>query len=204
MEQIKLESLAQVIGGKNMSRFEPIGVDDISVKIITSKTIEEGLIIPNEIGEELFRSDILKDKEFLTKIGDILIKLTSPFDAAIVTEEFEGCTYPAFVACIRPNAEVTGPDIYYLLAFLNSKEAKARLNSRVVGRTLPVLSLGPLREMMIPFPGKEVRKEIASSYMNYLDFKLLTKKIFALEKEKNDSYFGKYEESDGNYHEYNK
>ena len=87
-----LENVADVIAGQIMTRVsadnkENAEVVDI-VKVLVPKSISDGVIVKEDLGEANIIKKIDEDK--FTKEGDVVIKLSTPYDAAYVTKEDEG------------------------------------------------------------------------------------------------------------------
>jgi hypothetical protein len=116
----------EVVGGQIMSRIVAKEEDAEfirKVKVVVPKAITaEGFIMVEELIEEKIKSEPPVDR--ITREGDIVIKLSTPFDAAFITKETEGCVVPSFCAIIRNKGTL---NIDYLRAFLASKECKDQL-----------------------------------------------------------------------------
>ena len=62
----------------------------------------------------------------MTKMNDIVIKLSSPYDCALVTEEEEGLLVPSYCAIISGINE-EHINIKYLVGYLNSDYAREKM-----------------------------------------------------------------------------
>ena len=209
MKIVKLGDVIDIYSGQIMSRVkadkpESAGdnVTTTNIKVIVPKAItSDGLISVDEIVEEkIIVTDInIKDKttgeveyvlpvdnKRITALGDIVIKLSTPFDSATITEETVGCLIPSFCAIIR-NKDIV--DLDYLQAFLNSKLCKEQLKAKVVGAVMTILSIGKIKEIDIPIPVMEQQIEIGKRYKE-TQLKIATlKKIVELEAKRNDIQF---------------
>ena len=155
-------------------------------KILVPKAINDGLI-----DHSLFQSVKLdrevKDK-FYTKMGDVIMKLSTPYDScSIDREEDEGLIVPSFSVIIRGIGVKYNP--YFIMAFLSSKYAWNQIERLRSGRVLTILSNESVAELEIPEFSEPEIKRISERYKNYLKFKRLSSEIMELEKERNDVLF---------------
>ena len=155
-------------------------------KILVPKAIDNGLIDHSLLQSVKLERDV-KDK-FYTKMGDVIMKLSTPYDSCTIDrEEDEGLIIPSFSVIIRGIKD--GYDPYFIMAFLSSKYAWNQIERLRSGRVISILSNDSVSELEIPdFSTIEVRK-ISQRYKKYLDFKRLSSEIIELEKERNDALF---------------
>jgi restriction endonuclease S subunit len=182
-EQLNIE----VLGGQIMSRVIATNPQDSvgSWKVIVPRANDsDGLINVDELSLENFK--VIPEPRRLTQVGDIVIKLTLPFDSALVTEETSGCFIPSFCAVIRNCGDI---DKEFLLAFLASKTCKNQLKAKVTGAITSILSVGKIREIEIPDVSDKIQKIIGKDFSRALKKKQLFKKIAELESKKNDVIF---------------
>ena len=179
----------EIIGGQIMTRLaikdgsdeEPVEVR----KVVIPKCIHaDGSIDVTEMPEESLRAS--PDPKRLTVPGDIVIKLSTPYDAAYVNEDSAGCIVPSFCAIIKSAGQL---DLDYLLAFLNSATCKNQLKQQVAGSTMAMLSVGKIKNVMIPVPSPERQREIGGQFLETHRKVHLLEQIIRLEQKKNDIYF---------------
>ena len=162
-----------------------------SEKILVPKAINDGLIDHSLLQEVKLYKEV-KDK-FYTKKGDVIMKLSTPYDSCVIEkEEDEGLIVPSFSLIIRKINPKYNP--YFVMAFLSSKCAWAQIKNSREGRVLSIINNVSVDELDVPdFNDKEI-KEISNRYKRFLNFKRLSAEIISLEKERNDSLFLKNEE----------
>jgi len=85
---MRLEDVASVIAGQIMTRVTDEFVVGETVKVLVPKSIVDGIIVKEDLGEAILSKEIDEDK--YTKEGDVVIKLSTPYDAAYVTEQDAG------------------------------------------------------------------------------------------------------------------
>ena len=198
MKHMKLGELVEVIGGQIMTRIKADSEEVIETrKVIVPKAIND----TGRIDAELLPDEDLKaapDEKKITHAGDIVMKLNSPYGCAMIDESAEGCIVPSFCAIIRPmdnesiEERIVLPD--YLVAFLNSSICKDQLDSLVQGAVLTILSVGKVREILVPIPSEEKQHAISMTYLETQYRISLLEEIQKLEKMKNDALFAELED----------
>lgn len=186
--QLKDKSIATIVGGQIMTRItvkddssEPVAEER---RVITPKAIlSDGTIDVAEISTEKLKVEA--DANKITAVGDIVIKLSTPYDSAIITEETSGCLIPSFCAIIRCN----GINREYLQAFLSTSNCKTQLKNQVAGAVMSILSVGKLGNVEIPLPTDEEQKRIGEGYIKTQEKLVALKRILELEAMKNDLIF---------------
>ena len=186
--QLKDKNIATIVGGQIMTRRT---VKDDSAEavaeerrvIIPKVILSDGTIDVTEIPVEKLKS--VADENKLTRVGDIVIKLSTPYDSAIITEESAGCLIPSFCAIIRCN----GINRDYLQAFLSTTNCKNQLKNQVAGAVMSILSVGKLGNVEIPFPDEAEQIRIGEGYIKTQEKLVALKRILELEAMKNDLIF---------------
>ena len=155
-------------------------------KILVPKAINDGLI-DHSLLQSVKLDREVKDK-FYTKMGDVIMKLSTPYDScSIDREEDEGLIVPSFSVIIRGIGVKYSP--YFIMAFLSSKYAWNQIERLRSGRVLTILSNESVAELEIPEFSEPEIKRISERYKNYLEFKRISSEIIELEKERNDVLF---------------
>lgn len=178
-----------IYGGQIMSRVaaDAKASDDekIKVNVLVPKAITaNGTITVEDLAVEDLKA--MPDSSRVTMEGDIVIKLSTPYDSAIVTSETEGCVVPSFCAIIRNRSEIPTE---YLQAYLSSKLCKDQLRAKVAGTTMSILSVGKIRDLDIPVPDHLTMREIGDRYVAVQKRITTLKKIVELEEKRNDVVF---------------
>jgi restriction endonuclease S subunit len=146
-----LENIASVIAGQIMTRVsaDKDAGDKVvdTVKVLIPKAISSGVIVKEDLGEAELGKQIDDDK--YTHEGDVVIKLSTPYDAAYVTLKDAGIAIPSFCAAIRIT-DKNKMDARYLAAFLNSSYVRDELTAKVVGSTRPMIKITDIRALEVP------------------------------------------------------
>ena len=148
-------------------------------KTIVAKTVSEGLIDEEGVVVNDYKTTF--DDKKLTHEGDIVVKLSAPYNAVIIDKEHEGMLVSSFCSIIRNVNEI---DKRYLVAFLNSDVAQTQLKNSVVGTVMSILSNGKLGDLLIPVPAREKQEEIGSYFEKTVKNRILLAKIIKLEEQK--------------------
>ena len=191
-KQIKLGEIKGLsfIGGQITSRIEAdekknekvIG----KVKVIPPKAIKAGRIEHEELYDVDYRTEF--DDKKLTKAGDIVVKLSSPYDAAYITKDDEGLLITSFCIIIRNTGKNTSSEC--IAAFCNSGVYLRQVMNMVSGAKVPMLTIGKVKETRINMLSLEKQDQVAQYYRNLCEKEVVMKKIISLEKEKLDTVLG--------------
>ena len=163
---MRLENIASVTVGQIMTRVtaDRDSGDNVvdTVKVLVPKAISSGVIVKEDLGDAELGKQI--DEEKYTQAGDVVIKLSTPYDAAYVTEEYAGIAIPSFCAAIRITDE-NEMDATYLSAFLNSSYVREQLTAKVVGSARPMIKVTDIRALEIPKLSVEDRRDIGKAFI---------------------------------------
>ena len=163
---MRLEEIASVTVGQIMTRVtaDRDSGDSVvdTVKVLLPKAISSGVIVKEDFGDAELTKLIDEDK--FTQAGDVVIKLSTPYDAAYVTEEYAGIAIPSFCAAIRITDE-NEMDATYLSAFLNSSYVREQLTAKVVGSARPMIKVTDIRALEIPKLSVEDRRDIGKAFI---------------------------------------
>lgn len=187
----KLKDYITITGGQIINRVladekknDP--VVDANRKTISAKTVDKGRIDDDNIVYNNYKSEL--DEKKLTKEGDIIVKLSTPYCAAVIDKDHEGMLVASFCSIIR---DIKGINKDYLVAFLNSNNCYNQLASSVAGSTMSILSNGKIMDLDIPVPAVETQVEIGELFAKSVKRRILIEKITKLEAEKLDVMFAK-------------
>lgn len=144
--------------------------DIIEYKVLTLKSFEDDGYIDTK-ALDFFESTEKLNEQYLTKDGDIVIRLTTPFTAVSIHKKHEGFVISSNFAIIRLKTNTNKFIAGYVSLFLNSEELKKQFNRSSRGTAIPVIKVTDLKDIDI--------KEIPLDLQNKL-FQI--NKIFSKEK----------------------
>lgn len=186
------ERVSTIIGGQIMTRLtakEESG--DLVIEerrvMIPKCILSDGTIDIDGLPIEKLKS--IADEKKITKLGDIVIKLSTPYDSAIITEDAVGCLVPSFCAIIRCN-KISKE---YLQAFLSTAGCKNQLKNQVAGSVMTILSVGKLGNVDVPNVDAVTQNEIGRRYIKTQEKMATLKRIIELEAKRNDIIFRELE-----------
>lgn len=155
------EICAVVTSGQIMSRVsvetdkEADGFGTVGqVKVIAPKAISNGRVVQAELTEVTLTK--LIDESRITKAGDIVVKLSTPYDAAYIDEDSAGLAVTSFCAIISGISEKYLPE--FLSAYLNIPTVRETLKRSTSGLNVPLLRVNDLKALQIPDVELEVQK----------------------------------------------
>lgn len=163
---MKLIDVAGFINvGQIMTRVEAKAIspkDNLTeVKILTPKAISAGKIDLKELTSIRLKQTIDDKKQ--TKQGDVIIKLSTPYDAALIGPNEERLAYTSFTAVVR-DLDKDRLDALFLTAYLNTDYVKELLRLRAGVTSLPVVKIKDIRELELPDVPLAKQKLIGEAY----------------------------------------
>ncbi len=191
--KIKLKDLnIEFTSGQIQSRIEckDESCDIKKVISIVPKAIENGYLNHDNLSS----FNVLKDLDNLklTKKGDIILKVTTPYDACIIEDNDEGLLIPSF--CIKLRILDNRINPYYLLSFINSKSFYNICKNQAVGVAINIINISKIKEIEIPLISIHEQDLIANKYKNTIEKIKIMNEIVSLEHEYYDSYFNNLED----------
>ena len=190
--QTKLKEIKGLsfIGGQITSRIETKELmnDRVlgTVKVIPPKAVKAGRIEHEELYEVKYKSEF--DEKKLTKEGDIVVKLSSPYDAAYVTKDDEGLLITSFCIIIRNSGKSVSSE--YITAFCNSGVYSRQVTNMVSGAKVPMMTIGKVKEAEVVLLPLEDQEQVALYYRNLCEKEKIMEQIISLEKEKLETVMG--------------
>lgn len=156
---VKLGDIASIGSGLVVKRKQAMQEDEVvkEYQMITLKSFDPGGWL-NTKELELFESTEILDQKYLTQVGDIIIRLSSPNTAISISEEIAGCLVPSLFAIVRCDVEDVLPE--YLGIYLNSENIKKVYSRSAVGTSIQIIKTSMLRELQIPVQAVEKQRQI--------------------------------------------
>ena len=128
---MRLDDLVSVKTGLVLARKQAKHPSEIIAKYrqLNLKAINSKGYIDADYLEEFCASERLK-AEYLTQPGDIIVRLTTPYTAVLVDEEFTGMVIPSHFVVIRTRGKKILPEYLYWL--LNTEKVKASILQNII------------------------------------------------------------------------
>lgn len=180
---MKLEDLCTIKTGAPTSRAKKIeeGVKPKSVRVLLPRAMQDGLIIDEELTTEMIGE--VKDENF-THEGDVVIKLSTPYDSVYIDKDHEGIMITSFGMVLRKKSGV-GLDMQYLSMFLNSPQTNAVLQAVSTGQSvaMAMLKRKTVAEIEVPLLPIERQQKLAALFRAVQERKKQYLKLIELDDE---------------------
>ena len=179
---------AEITGGQILDRLKPEKNPQSEIReclVLSPKTINSAGLIDIETLKDSrvnIAIDALpkqhRDASKIAVKGDIVLKLCTPYDAALITEEVIdaikddpaalntqegiGCLVPSFCCKIKVPYDI---DSRFFLAFLNSDYCKSQFKAMTEDRAIALLSINKIKSLeMPPLPSLDKQEQIGLQY----------------------------------------
>ncbi len=139
---MRLKDMATVKTGLVMARKQARNPSEIvkKYKQLNLRAIRPNGYIDNAFLEEFPAAELLK-AEYLTWPGDVIVRLTTPYTAVLISKDQSGLVIPSHFVVIRPDVKKILAEYLYWL--LNTDKIKAKLqqntSSTMIGTVKPKL-----------------------------------------------------------------
>lgn len=175
---MKLENIASLSVGQILTRVATDENSEIQFKVLHPKAIENGAINDDDLTDVRFSKEV--DREKFTREGDVVIKLTTPYEAVVIDENHVDLVIPSFCAVIRAQGDINP---YFLCALINSPYVKEQIKSKIAGTIRPMVKISDLRLVEIPEMSEEKMNALGEEYRLSLKKLDLLSRIMNTEKE---------------------
>ena len=130
---MKLGNVAQIRSGLVLARKQARERTGHRYPLLNLKCIHPGGYIDTSLCEVFDAVEYLKP-EYLTHTGDVVIRLTIPYTAVLITEDLEGYVIPSSFVVVRTDRSILLPE--HLIWLLNSQKAKKQIYESTVSNML--------------------------------------------------------------------
>lgn len=131
---------------------------DYTYLSLTLKAILDTGKIDTDALDDFNASEVLNE-EYLTKKGDVIIRLREPYLAASIYESNEGLLASSLFAIIKPNNII---DSKFLACYINSSLAQKQFKKEANMTNIPMMTLQDLAELNIVLPSLEKQAKIVA------------------------------------------
>lgn len=141
---MKLGDLASIRSGLVLSRKESKGSEEYRYPLINLRCIrQEAEIDRNEA--DVYNARELIKAEYLSRKGDIVVRLTSPYTAVLIDETTSGMVISSNLVVIRVEDERLLPE--YLYWFLNTPDVRRRIYENATSNMLGAIKARLLTDL---------------------------------------------------------
>ncbi len=146
-----IKGIGNLIGGQIINRVEAKR-DDFEfgeIKILAPKAITNGVIDHSSLTSLKIKT--MPDEKKLTKEGDIVLKLSQPYEAAYINKDDEGLLVTSFCIILR-NIQKDEISPNFILTFINSELYKEQVLELTSGASVPLLTKGLIEKITLDVP----------------------------------------------------
>lgn len=130
---MKLGNVAQVRSGLVLARKQARERTAYRYPLLNLKCIHPSGYIDTTLCE-MFDSVESLNPEYLTHKGDVVVRLTIPYTAVLITEDLDGYVIPSSFVVVRTDRSMLLPE--YLIWLLNSQKVKKQMYEGAVSNML--------------------------------------------------------------------
>ncbi|MDO4167926.1 MAG: hypothetical protein Q4D32_11040 [Eubacteriales bacterium] len=137
------------------------GIESEAVRVLVPKAISNGRVNHLELAEYEVKKGSGQSR--LTVVDDIIIKLTTPYGCALITEEDEDLVVPSYCMICRDfnPGEV---DLDYLVGYLNTGYARELFTAGVAATTNSMLKPKDVHRIPVPMPPLDEQRMLGRLY----------------------------------------
>ena len=156
---MQLKELVEIRTGLSLDRKRGATYDDFYKKYqaITLKSFGDDIYLSSKYLDEFIATEEL-NPQYLTCVGDIIVRLRAPNNAIFITEGYQGLIFPAFMSIIRISNK-SKVDGEFLAYYLNSNLVHSKLANKANGTAIPMIKRSDLAELEIELPSIELQKK---------------------------------------------
>lgn len=180
---MKLEELCTIKTGAPTSRAKKIaeGVEPREVKVLLPRAMQGGAIIDEELAIETVGE--VKEENF-TREGDVVIKLSTPYDSVYIDKAHEGIMITSFGMVLRKKDD-TELDMRFLSLFLNLPQTNSVLQAVSTGQSaaMAMLKRQTVADIEISLLPLERQEKLASLFQVVRERKNQYERLIELDNE---------------------
>lgn len=177
IDSARLGDLCDIVVGMPLSRARriPEGSSGEAVGVITQKTLTADGIDLEEVSYEVLGQ---VRKACITSPGDVIVKLTTPYDCAYINSDCAGLLVISAAAILRPRTRSV--NMRWIAAILGTPQLKGELRLASIGASIQMIKKSGLANLVIPVPSVEKQERVASVCEQMESFKSLCRRSMRL------------------------
>lgn len=177
-------TVGQIMSRVSYKEGEEVEAYKENVQVLVPSAISGGVIHIENLGSAVLKKSVSDER--ITRKNDIVIKLSSPYDCALITEEEEGLIVPSFCALIR-GVDKNFIDVRYLVGYLNSAYTTAKLVAGINSTAMAMVRGKSLAELEVEAPVINEQKVIGDAYWASCQRKKLLEKMVKQQQQISDN-----------------
>ena len=177
---MKLEKMAFVRSGLVLGRKQAKDQTEYRYPLLNLRCIQPDGSVDTSLCETFPANEYL-NPEYLTHEGDVVIRLTAPYTAVLITRTLEGFVIPSSFIVVRTKTDILLPE--YLVWLLNSQLSKRQIYDGAATNMLGGIKPRFFAEVDIdPLPTEQQRAIAQLSALAQQEAKLLRELVAEKEK----------------------
>lgn len=177
---MKLEKMAFVRSGLVLGRKQAKDQTEYRYPFLNLRCIQPDGSVDTSLCETFHANEYL-NPEYLTHEGDVVIRLTAPYTAVLITRTLEGFVIPSSFIVVRTKTDILLPE--YLVWLLNSQLSKRQIYDGAATNMLGGIKPRFFAEVDIdPLPTEQQRAIAQLSALAQQEAKLLRELVAEKEK----------------------
>lgn len=177
---MKLEKMAFVRSGLVLGRKQAKDQTEYRYPLLNLRCIQPDGSVDTSLCETFHANEYL-NPEYLTHEGDVVIRLTAPYTAVLITRTLEGFVIPSSFIVVRTKTDILLPE--YLVWLLNSQLSKRQIYDGAATNMLGGIKPRFFAEVDIdPLPTEQQRAIAQLSVLAQREAKLLRELVAEKEK----------------------
>lgn len=162
---------------KEKDRIE--GLESEKATVLVPKAISNGRVNHQDLA--VYEVKKGSGQSRLTIVDDIVIKLTTPYGCALITEEDENLVVPSYCMICR-DFDAQEVDLDYLVGYLNTEYAKQLLTAGVAATTNSMLKPRDIHQLPVPMLPLNEQRMLGRLYRLSSEKQLVLKQMLANEE----------------------
>lgn len=166
MSETRIGDIAEVRCGLVLSRKQAREATDAKYRLLNLRAINADGTVNRTALDGYYATERLS-AEYLTQVGDIIVRLTAPYTAVLVDETTSGMVVSSNFVIIRVHSRIVLPA--YLFWIINTRKVKHAIFENTSSNMLGAIKPRFFASLEIAFPSVERQRTIAD--MNLLALK---------------------------------
>jgi len=156
---VKLYDITTIRTGLVLSRKKAKLHSDIKhyYKQITLKSFSDSITLQTQFFDDFISIEEI-DETYISRVGDIIVRLREPNTAVYINEKSAGLIIPSLFAIVRVYDQTV--DNAFLAYYLNSKGVEKALERELKGTTISMIKTKDLGNLVLNLPPADVQKNI--------------------------------------------
>ena len=155
---MKLSEIATIRTGLVLSRKKAALHDETKFiyRQITLKSFADSVTLQDAYFDDFISTEPIDDR-YISKAGDIVVRLRKPNVAVYIDEKSVGLVIPSLMCIVR--VKESSVNSAYLAHYLNSTPVRRMLEREIKGTTIPMIKTKDLGNLDVVLPSLEVQNK---------------------------------------------